>query len=170
MPIKVTTHMLFAFASLAISLIILQRLKSESRSNKLGLLNRWMLVSLLLTLIQVLIGTQVRQQVDEISLSLNFKNRELWIEQLNYIFYVHRSFSLVIVFINFFISWKLKNVSAIKELKLSQFILVLILSEVLLGVVLAYANMPAVVQPLHLLLSTAMFAAQFALYLRLRKN
>lgn len=168
LPVKVTLHMIFAFVTLAFSILIIKRARGISWDEiKVQKVKGLMLLSVVLTLIQVILGTQVREQIDHISFSLNFLHRELWIEKLDYMFFIHRSFSIIIVAISIYIFWKIRQQSPGK-IKLAALVIGLIILEVIAGMVLSYAGMPAIAQPLHLLLSTALFSAQFALWARLK--
>jgi cytochrome c oxidase assembly protein subunit 15 len=59
------------------------------------------------TLIQVGMGTQVREAVDLIATHHNYIDREYWRDSFPLIFYVHRSFSAVILFTNLWLAWKI---------------------------------------------------------------
>jgi len=50
---------------------------------------------LILSLIQIIMGTQVRQEIDVIARNLGYADRSAWIESLSSLFLVHRSFSLL---------------------------------------------------------------------------
>jgi cytochrome c oxidase assembly protein subunit 15 len=81
------------------------------------------------------------------------------------IFYIHRSFSIVILLLAGWLYFKGKE-----SLRLVQFnwaMLVLML-ELLVGIVLAYVEMPAPMQPLHLLLGVLCFALVFYAGLRVQ--
>lgn len=69
--VKVTIHMLVALIIAAIPLLIIDRLKKEERTNDRLLKNLSTLVILFL-LVQIILGTQVREQIDEISKSLQY--------------------------------------------------------------------------------------------------
>ena len=101
LPGVLTAHMLLAF--LVITGLVYLYVKTASGLRALPTLSmgntmRYALAVLIgLTLIQVLLGTQVRQQIDVIAKSLAHTQRELWIEQLDWVFKVHRSFSLLLL-------------------------------------------------------------------------
>jgi len=112
---------------------------------------------------QILMGTQVREQVDIVAKST--ADRSVWIGMLPSIFYIHRSFSIVILVLAAWLYFKGKE-----SLRLVQFnwaMLVLML-ELLVGIVLAYLDVPAPMQPVHLLLGVLCFALVFYTGLRLQ--
>lgn len=156
--VKITTHMLVALliAALAYSVITVLQQKEKQVSKKVRYIS---LTALLLLLVQIILGTQVREQIDIISKSLAYGGREQWIDKLDVVFYIHRSFSLVLVAVCgylFFLVKKEKNNWANKLMIISVWV------EILLGMIMAYANMPAIAQPLHLLFSTFLFLSLFA--------
>jgi cytochrome c oxidase assembly protein subunit 15 len=170
-PGSITIHMLAALLLLALNLIILfllnprNPLHSGKRPSNLVLIAS---VALLFTLIQVTLGTQVREEIDVIAKVADFENRSSWIEQLSSIFNVHRSFSWVLVALNgllVFRIFKLTNHTYLKRFaSLTGGIIVL---EFCVGSILSLAGMPAMAQPVHLLLATFLFASQVAIILEM---
>ena len=49
-------------------------------------------IALLLSVLQIILGTQVRQLIDEIAKSFDYAQRELWIESAGNVFKIHRSY------------------------------------------------------------------------------
>jgi heme a synthase len=157
--VKITTHMLVAMliAALAYGVIVVVKQNIKWVNKKVKYLSA---IALLLLIIQIILGTQVREQIDEISKFFGYTSREKWFVKLDYIFLVHRSFSLVIVAICsylFYLSKKENNTWANKLMIISVGL------EILLGIIMAYANIPAFAQPLHLLFSTLLFLSLFAI-------
>ena len=150
-PNQITIHMLGALLILVVLVIIIEKttlkasLVPENAKTLLLLLGG-------LFFIQMLLGTQVREQVDSIYRVLNGENRELWIDQLDFKVIVHRSFSWTSLAIAAWLWYKAKKenytVPFIKP------ILALIFTLGLSGAILYYLNLPAIIQPLHLLLSS----------------
>lgn len=125
------------------------------------------LVILLLSLLQILLGTQVREAMDEVIKVLGYKARLEWISELGVIFYVHRSFSLIVVAVNLFWYYKiLKDGSlliTVRRLVIWSFLI--ILAEVLTGVLMAYFGVPPYAQPLHLTFAIGLIGLQFVIWL-----
>jgi cytochrome c oxidase assembly protein subunit 15 len=154
-PWVITVHMMVAFLIIALLISIYNNLKGETM--------RWrmyrplMLLSLCVTLLQVIIGTQVRQEVDHIK-HLGIDRMD-WIAQLGEQFEIHRSFSIVLVLINaylVFVHW-----NAGREWRILAGILLL---ELVVGISLSYLGMPQVAQPAHLMLATVLFGWQWHIY------
>ena len=160
---KITTHMLVALLIAALSFTIIHLLQPVKK-----IYNRQIsiaaFITLILLVIQIVLGTQVRQQVDIISKQLAYDNREYWIAKLDYLFYIHRSFSLIITIlcIYLFIQFKKRNVAVIS----TYLILLCVIAEIILGLVMAYFNIPAIAQLLHLVLSSMLFIALYTNWLK----
>ena len=117
-------------------------------------------------LIQITLGTQVREQVDEISKSLNYSARQLWIAQLDNMFIIHRSFSWLVLGGCLLLFWKARMYSGLRTI--SFFILSVVAATILLGATMTWFNIPALAQPLHLLLASILVITVFAFRLRLQ--
>jgi len=161
---SITYHMIGSIALVALLSIMVFRLSKEEEVLQSTRSFRWAMWTLaVLLFFQILMGTQVREQVDIVAKST--ADRSVWIEMLPSIFYIHRSFSIVILVLAAWLYFKGKE-----SLRLVQFnwaMLVLML-ELLVGIVLAYLDMPAPMQPIHLLLGVLSFALVFYAGLRLQ--
>jgi cytochrome c oxidase assembly protein subunit 15 len=153
---KITTHIALLIAGLALTIVYLQQAKNNSTNKKLS--NATLLAIALLT-VQIIIGTDVREQIDVISKQLNYTGREQWIEKLDVSFYIHRSFSLVIAALCIYVFVQCKKAGL--HLFSSKLILFCVLAEIGAGVVMAYFNVPALAQPIHLLLSAVLFVSLY---------
>ena len=164
-PGSITIHMMGALVIVAILLLqlALSRQEQLSKVSYTPLFINLFVLSLIFTVAQIIIGTQVREQVDHFT--HDGIDRSSWIQNLDWQFYVHRSFSILIVVVNFWL-WKTNKKLALGFWELNP-ILILIGAEVLLGVLLNYAGMPKFAQPLHLLLATILLAFQLYAAIRL---
>jgi heme a synthase len=159
---KITTHMLVALiiAILALTIVYLQKTNSAIANKKIKTLAG---IALLLLTVQIILGTGVREQIDAISKSLQYTNRNFWIEKLNFVFYIHRSFSLIIAALCLYMYVQLKKTNAIHNgIKL---VIISVFAEIIIGIIMAYASMPAIAQPMHLLFSTGLFVSLFYCWL-----
>jgi len=117
---------------------------------------------LLITLLQIGIGTQVREAIDVISRSGMYPDRSNWLDQAGLVDDIHRSSSWVVLMASGFLVWTVRRrTDSILLGKLSVLILALVLMQVFIGVVLAYAGMPPAFQVLHLGFSSFLICAQF---------
>ncbi|MFP5041570.1 COX15/CtaA family protein [Parasediminibacterium sp. JCM 36343] len=164
--LKITIHMFGALAMVFVSLAILFQASGRhwvKAPKKIVLLTVLLGV---IVLLQLLLGTQVRAEIDHIAEHFNYLNRSGWISELNFWFYIHRSFSLVVAGLSFYIFF-LSRIRPNASVLAQRFIFVVIL-EIIVGVVLAYADFPQAAQPVHLLLSSVLIALVFNSILRLK--
>jgi cytochrome c oxidase assembly protein subunit 15 len=101
-PYLVTLHMLLAilvvFALLYVMMVSYTgRVVVETITKSKTAVNRILLWTMVFSVVQVLIGTQVRESIDEVIQRIGYSERYRWIDSLDYRFYVHRSFSFVIL-------------------------------------------------------------------------
>ena len=156
--VKITTHMLVAILIAALALTIIHFTTPAKRYNNKKL-RHITAITLALLIVQIAFGTAVREQIDQIGKELNYTARETWVSKLDYVFYIHRSFSLLIAVLCLYIYFQFKK-SGIPLLS-TPLIIICVLSEITLGVVMANLNMPSLAQPLHLLFSCGLFVALF---------
>jgi len=161
--VKITLHMLLALLIAAVAIIIISQLDGAEKIDRKRM--KWVAnIALVVLLIQIIIGTDVREQIDEISKSFNYQFRNLWIGQLDKVFIIHRSFSWVVAILCVTIMIQSNKIPSLK--KQGIFIALLVLCLISIGVIMAYGNIPAVVQPMHILLSSILFIS--LLYYRLK--
>jgi cytochrome c oxidase assembly protein subunit 15 len=184
LPIMVTIHMGLALLIVAMLLYAADRARQKPVQSPL-LSDEWLehpqkavdnpqglqpllWLLLLATFVQIIMGTQVREQVDHISANVSYTGRANWIDQLGSIFKVHRSFSILIALLNGYAAFKLWPLAGrVRQLAVS--IVGLVALEIVAGIVLAYFALPAIVQPIHLTLATVLFGAQFLVLLAHRR-
>ena len=110
----------------------------------------------------------MRESVDTFLKVFGFENRSQLIENLGSNFIIHRSFSLIILLVQIFITYLVFIRSKYsKEFKNITFVmLILIVSEILVGAGMAYFEVPRVLQPVYLLLAFMIVVLQFYIYLQ----
>jgi cytochrome c oxidase assembly protein subunit 15 len=169
-PVKITLHMLMALCIVAMLLYLIHTTNAstdEIQGKPDALLTRLLVFSLLVTLIQILLGTQVRQFVDDRIDLLGETAKDLWLQQPIVQFYVHRSFSIFVMLLNGYIGYR------IFRLKLGyskiKWVLILIFAEMVTGMAMYYLHFPYTTQPLHLVLASLLFGVQFYLILEALK-
>lgn len=170
-PVIITLHMLLAMFIVALLIYILARSQRTSlRSLDVSLLpdkfGKVLVAALCMTLIQVMMGTQVREAVDLIANGHAYIDRQYWRDDFPLIFYVHRSFSSIILFTNAWLCWKVFKAYDKSALihKVALLLIGLIVTAILAGISLDRLGMPPVAQPIHLLMANLIFGTQFFLY------
>jgi len=172
-PGMITLHMLmaqFIVATLIWAVMRSQRevISSAGLKELPGAFKTVMIVAMVMTMLQLIMGTQVRESIDIIA--RGGEVRSTWIEQLPLIFKVHRSFSSLILFTNLWLIYQvIKNVPASNSMRTVAIGLAgLIVSTILIGVVMDRLHIPAVFQPFHLWFASLIFGVQITLFLFLR--
>jgi len=172
-PFIITTHMFLAIL-LLFGLIYLNKyckdLEKTSLSLKVDQKGLWITkVLVILTFIQVLMGTQVRQQVDHFMRDTLMASQSTIIEFLGVVFYVHRSFSLIIIgiFLYLLAHFHKQNYNRGAFFQ-TLFAFITVLSNVASGVALNYFDFPANAQPIHLFFGVLSLGILYTLSLNLR--
>jgi cytochrome c oxidase assembly protein subunit 15 len=115
----------------------------------------WVSLGLVFMLVQILSGTQIRQQIDELAKAFP---REDWIQYLGVVFKFHRSFANLILLTALIIIWRsYKNRGKLQRKEV--LLVTLVLMEIGAGIALSHFGMPPVFQPVHLLIGIAIFTA-----------
>jgi cytochrome c oxidase assembly protein subunit 15 len=153
-PWTITVHMFLALLIVALQLYIIylispkqQRLIEVPRSTHIL---TW--IVFLITFYQMFLGTQVRELIDQ--LIKDGVSQDLWIEKIGLPFYIHRSFSwLVLVMLGYmaYMNEKSTKENAIRWLS------GILIIELISGVMLAHLDMPGLVRTAHLLFACSMF-------------
>lgn len=163
-PWTITVHMFLALVIVAFLVYLVHQTSySISKYENIRNINPWLIACIGIVLVQILLGTQVREALDQI-VSQNV-DRENWIESLGLAFIVHRSFSWVVLLVHAVVLIKLFRSGFNKRFTLS--ILLLILGTILSGTGMAYFSVPALLQPIHLVLAAITFGVEFLLVLQL---
>jgi cytochrome c oxidase assembly protein subunit 15 len=168
----ITIHMLIALVIVCLLIYVYHRSKpvqSDYNSSRLGTVKRLTLLCLSLSLIQVVLGTQVRESIDMLAKSLE---RSEWVANLGLTFYIHRSYSLLLLGLHAFLLWKLwkEDIRHTQLVKPTRWLMAIVVIEIVSGVIMAYFAVPAAIQPVHLLLGSVMIGVQYYLWLMLRKK
>ena len=117
--------------------------------------------------IQLFLGIAIRQMVDYDTNTLGLP-KALIVERFNWVFYVHRSFSLVLVAAIGLHYVRAKNAGLFADVlthRLFKAALWLVVVELLIGASLYYFDLPAASQAVHLLLASLLIAVYFSLLL-----
>ena len=164
MPWTITVHMFLALLIVAL-LIYLVHQSSYGREINSSLGFWWLIASMAVLLVQILLGTQVREAIDRVS---ELAAREAWISNLGGEFVIHRSFSWIVLILHVGLIVKLHKTQGSKVFALT--LILLILGTILTGMGMAYLGVPPFLQPIHLLLATATFGMQFLFLLKLNRK
>ncbi|WP_281542716.1 COX15/CtaA family protein [Maribacter aestuarii] len=167
-PVKITTHMLMALLIVAMLLYIIFTVNMEDKTIRYDKTTLNIAIfALSLTLVQIVLGTQVRQFVDDQIDLVGYEAKNLWLQDPSLQFYIHRSFSILVTLANILLAYR------ILKLNLGHFkiywILFILIIEVFTGIAMYYLDFPFASQPLHLILASILFGVQFYLVLEALK-
>ncbi|MEM1406412.1 MAG: COX15/CtaA family protein [Bacteroidota bacterium] len=167
LPWMITIHMFIALVIVAL-LIWLYAKVTKSSNYSTGGDNRFvpyaLVLCMILTLVQIAMGTQVREAIDRVAVAFDHASRDLWIESLGLEFFIHRSFSWLILLAHMVVFYLLRK--SLFQSKLVKGLAVVLLVSILSGLIMAYGAIPPAIQPLHLLVGTLGFGLQFLLFLQ----
>ena len=168
-PTIITIHMVVGLIIIAL-LLQLKFIVSDKKAtyNYNSLFNKLLIASVIFSLIQIAMGTQVRQFIDEQVKLFGFENKNYSLMNPSFKFYFHRSFTIAIVLVNlglFYIN-QIKNLGY----KLVNWIVFLIFIETITGILMYYAEIPLGTQAIHLLSGAILFGLQFYLWMQSRSS
>jgi cytochrome c oxidase assembly protein subunit 15 len=153
-PWTITVHLFLALVIIGIQLYIIRLVSNSQRKNIQVSRQLYGLVFFIfiVTFTQMFLGTQVREEID--LLRKAGIGREGWSENFGAIFFIHRSFSWLVLILIAGMYWVKRKDKNLRILHWTFFVLAI---ELLSGVLLAYFNMPGLVQTAHLVLACILF-------------
>jgi len=162
-PYKITIHMVMALVIVAMILYLIFASKLDFKNQVYDVRFKNLLVfAIILSLMQIILGTQVRQYVDEQIREIGYiKSR--WMDDPDVKFYIHRSLSIAVFAFNAWL-WN-RNRKLNLNYKKVNLLLLCILAEILTGIIMFYFDFPFLSQPSHLVIAAIMFGIQFYILL-----
>ena len=159
-PFKITLHMLIALVIICL-LFFLHRISSNKQIIIANSTSKWIGIGLLISLVQIILGTQVRESVD---IFLHNTSRDQIINQLPIVFELHRTMAWLIVISNTFILFYNRNFF---QQEIEQKLIIIILFGLLItGLIMSYLSLIGLAQLIHLLAAISLFICQFSMLLR----
>jgi len=166
-PYKITTHMLAALVIVAVQLYVIYSVQENKKTKTLDTEFKWVLYAgLVLTIVQIIFGTQVRESVDTIVEA--GLPKEVWLQNPKGGFYTHRSFSILVVCANAFLFWRNRKLNL--GFTKMNWVITLLCVEILSGITMYYFNFPFGSQTIHIAMATLLFGLQFYLVLENSKK
>jgi cytochrome c oxidase assembly protein subunit 15 len=161
-PIKISIHMLTALLIISMQIYLISSVQlKEKRIIFDTKFNKILLFALFLSIIQILLGTSVREHVDLISES--GAPKILWLQNPTITFYIHRSFSILVLLTNLYV-WN-RNRSLTLNFQKINWLLYIIGIEIFTGILMFYFHFPFGTQTIHVVFATLLFGIQFYLFL-----
>ncbi|OYU95093.1 MAG: heme A synthase [Bacteroidetes bacterium B1(2017)] len=152
----ITIHMLLALVIVALLIYTITASQDFTiqQFESYAPLKSIIVLTLLISLVQTVSGTQVREAVDEVAKRID--NRWLWTDELGIIFKAHRSWSLLNLGLSVFIMTRFRKLLERNSIlyKSSLALVLLMSTQALTGAVLANLGFPAQFQSIHLTLGS----------------
>lgn len=172
MPWIVTVHMLLALVILAI-LVYTYNYARQLQEQTVVIMSNifWLkvltLVSVGLSTIQVVLGTEVREAIDAISKNMMYNDRGSWVSKVGDVFSYHRDVAILVLILNVVIYKIVKDKfnGKARALLVGNGIAIVLIIQIVTGLLLSNFALPPYAQALHILFSTALFTLQYYLYL-----
>jgi cytochrome c oxidase assembly protein subunit 15 len=165
----VTVHMLLALAILAIAIgtYHLAKVCGKHRLHSGTALHIVMFVALLISITQIVFGTEVREKIDGVSAHLQGGYRDQWIGDAGSIFLDHRDIAILVLIANVVLFFLVRNgfTRHSTQQQVMSIILLLLMLQIVVGILLSYWALPPVAQATHILLASLLFGGQFYLML-----
>lgn len=161
----ITFHMLLALVIVAMLIWMNVRVKELSicRNSQLFWIS---LITTILFIPQLILGTEVRGTIDDLLISTI--GRSDWSESLTTSFYIHRSYSWLLLIGTVVLFYYAKKTKEVWLINTTIRLVVLLFLVMLAGIVMAKFSFPFWLQPLHLIFAVGIFSLLFYLTLRLK--
>lgn len=168
----ITVHMLLALLIVCLLIYVYYRSKRAVLDIKVKGANKVAIViviCMVATLIQIVLGTQVREAIDIVSDQLA---RTEWIQNLGINFKIHRSYSILLLILHLYLTKLLYTQGSEQPMlrRAAVFLIGIVVVEAASGAVMAYFGVPAFIQPIHLLFGTMITGLQYYLLLLVRNK
>lgn len=161
-PFKITIHMLIALLIVALLIFLYQHTNlRSSRKTRSYIETKWLIFAISILLLQIILGTQVRESIDEL---LHSHNKGDVISELSNIFNFHKTIALLVLFSNGIILFYYRK--AIRHVFELQGIVVIICLLFFTGLFMNYQAFLGIYQWIHLISAVSLFMCQFSLVLK----
>lgn len=164
-PWIVTVHMMLAILLVLSQINLLTKVvRPRFRVNVSRGFKGILFITILLTLSQIVLGTQVRQQIDVIAANNGEEYRAYWINFTDVKFIIHRSASILLMVLVLLLMFM--NLRGRYSISLLNLVFITMLAEITFGIVLNYLGMPKFAQPAHLLIGTLIIGLLYYIFKR----
>jgi len=161
-PFKITIHMLIALLIVALLIFLYQHTAPKSlKKNWPSIKTLWLIFAISILLIQILLGTQVRESIDAL---LYVHNKSDVISELTSVFNFHKTIALLVLFSNAIILFYYRKV--IRQTFELKGIIVIICLLFFTGLFMNYQAFLGIYQWIHLISAVSLFMCQFSLLLK----
>lgn len=168
----VTVHMLLALVILGIAIYTYNYAKELHKEPSVIMyrilwLKGFLFFTILISIVQIILGTEVREAVDVVAKALQYNGRATWISKLGSVFSYHRDLAVLVSACNFIVYKMVIDRFSGKAWPLitANYLMVVLGVQLVSGLLLSYFGLPPYAQAIHITFSTMMFSLQYYLYL-----
>jgi cytochrome c oxidase assembly protein subunit 15 len=170
----ITVHLLIALAILAVCIVTYHLARVSGRpALRVNVITQVItIVAVFLSVVQITLGTEVRERIDAVATGLQDGYRSTWISNAGKIFTDHRDLAILVLVTNVILYILIRrgfNRHSIQQ-QIMSFSFLMVVLQVVTGVALAYMALPPVAQASHILLASLLFGVQFYLLLNLYRS
>ena len=170
----VTVHMVLALAivAIAISSYHLAKTYGKHKLNISPITHIVTLFAIIISILQIVFGTEVREKIDAVASHLQGGYREDWIADAGVIFVQHRDIAILVLLINVVLFGLIRagfGRHSVQQ-QLMSFAFLMIMLQIVTGILLSYWSLPPAAQAVHVLLASLVFGAQFYLMMNLYRS
>ncbi|RZK49988.1 MAG: heme A synthase [Pedobacter sp.] len=168
----ITVHMLLAVLILGVVIYTYHYAKYLNTPDtvimyKVSWLKWFLFFTLAVNIFQIVMGTEVREEIDMIAKELAYNFKNTWVAKLGENFLYHRDLAIFLsvccVIVYKMVVDRFNGKAA--PLRFAKTMIYILMVQVLSGVVLSYLSLPPVAQVIHLLFSMILFGIQYYLFL-----
>lgn len=167
-PVLITTHMMASLLVVAALILAISHALRDTltMSIKSAISTRiWLIVGIILTIVQIALGVQVRERIDIISVGLQYTERASWVAQVGAPLSLHILGAMLVVAYNLWLGMRiLRHADNALSQNLARGMMLLVVVELMFGLSLALLAFPAFLQPLHLMFAAMIFGVQMTLF------
>lgn len=164
-PWTITVHLFLALVIIGLQIYLI-RLVAPSQQKNIQVGKQFyvlLFVVFIITFAQMFLGTQVREEIDVLTKA--GIGREGWSSNLGLVFFIHRSFSWLVLGLIVIMYWLARKR---KDLRIIHWVFIMLAIELLSGVILNHFNVPGLVQTAHLLFACILFGILMMATFRLK--
>jgi cytochrome c oxidase assembly protein subunit 15 len=170
----ITVHLLLALAILAISICTyhLAKVYGKPKLHVNPIVHVVILPTLILSVIQIAFGAEVREKIDAIASRLQGGYRSDWVTSAGAIFTQHRDIAILVLIANVVLYALIRRSFSRHSIQqqLMSFTFLMLVLQIVTGILLSYLSLPPIAQAAHILLASLIFGAQFYLMLNLYQS
>lgn len=170
----VTVHMLLALVILGISIYTyhLSRVIGKPQLLTSIFVRVLAFIVVILSVIQIVFGTEVREKIDAVSTHLGGQYREDWVAETGNTINTHRTMAIIVLVANVILYALVRKFFGRHSIQqqLMSFTFLMIMLQIGTGIALSYWALPPFAQATHILLASLAFGTQFYLLLNLFRS